>query len=610
MDPNTRAVALDALKRHFGFDSFRPLQEDIIGDVLAGKDVLAVLPTGAGKSLCYQLPATMRPGLALVVSPLIALMKDQVDTMEANGVPATFLNSSIDAAEAARRNAGLRRGQYRLLYVAPERLTTPAFLRQLQDWNVGLIAIDEAHCISEWGHDFRPDYRALGALRQHYPAVPMLALTATATARVRDDIAEQLSLRDPSRVVASFNRPNLTYRVEPKTRPFEILTSFLHDRPGASGIIYCQARKTTESLAARLGAIGVAAAPYHAGLDAETRVHNQDAFLSDEVRVICATIAFGMGIHKPSVRFVVHYDLPKNVEGYYQETGRAGRDGLPSDCLLLFGAQDRFRLDGFIDDIAEEREREVAREQLRQMVRYGDTSGCRRAFLLRYFGEETGTLNCGRCDNCSTPKPRVDATVAAQKLLSTAYRIVQQTGFAFGLGHVVDVLTGKETDQTQRWGHRELSTFGIGVDHRPEDWAAIGRELIELGLLREHRPQGLPVVEVTPEGLVTLRERTAVLLTQRTAAEDSPDAAPHSADYDQGLFERLRGVRREIADHRGIRPFIVFHDSILKEFARTRPASEQELAAVKGVGPAKMEAYGARFLAEIATHGAAPTTAY
>ena len=608
MDADTRARALDALKRRFGFASFRPLQEEIIGEALAGRDVLVVLPTGAGKSLCYQLPATMRPELTLVVSPLIALMKDQVDAMEANGVPATFLNSSIDAAEAARRSEGLGRGEYRLLYAAPERLTAPAFLRQLRGWNVGLIAIDEAHCISEWGHDFRPDYRALGALREHYPGVPMLALTATATARVRDDIAEQLGLREPRRFVASFDRPNLTYRVAPKRRPFEMLTSFLRERPGASGIVYCQARKTAESLAERLSRAGIAAAPYHAGLDAETRARNQEAFLSDRARVICATIAFGMGIDKPSVRFVVHYDLPKNVEGYYQETGRAGRDGLPSECLLLFGTQDRHRLEGFIEDMAEEREQEAAREQLRQMVRYGETNGCRRAFLLRYFGEEAGAPACGGCDNCASPRPRVDGTVAAQKLLSTAYRIVQHTGFAFGMGHVADVLTGRETDQTRKWGHQDLSTFGIGAERGRQDWAAVGRELIELGLLQEHRPRGFAVVEVTADGLSALRERRAVMLTAReTEEEEAP--RPEPADYDRGLFERLRGVRKEIADGNGSPAFVVFHDSVLMELARVRPATARELAAVKGVGPAKMEAYGARFLAEIGAHAAAPAAA-
>ncbi len=610
LDSDTVIAAADALKQHFGFDAFRPLQQDIIGDVLDGGDVLAVLPTGAGKSLCYQLPAMMRPGLALVVSPLIALMKDQVDAMDARGVPATFLNSSVSPTDAAERHAGLRQGRYRLLYVAPERLTAPAFLRQLRDWDVTLIAIDEAHCISEWGHNFRPDYRALGALRAHYPTLPILALTATATARVRDDIVQQLNLRDPTRYVASFDRPNLTYRVERKKQPFERLVSFLRDNPDASGIVYCQARKTTESLVARLGSKGIAAVPYHAGLDAETRTRNQGAFLRDEVRVVCATIAFGMGVDKPSVRFVVHYDLPKNVEGYYQETGRAGRDGLPSECLLLFGAQDRFQLDGFIDDIPDDREREVAREQLRQMVRYGETSGCRRAFLLEYFGEERNVSDCGRCDNCLAPKQWTDATVVAQKLLSTTFRIVQQTGFAFGLGHIADVLIGKETDQTRKWKHHELSTFGIGAEHSRQDWAAIGRELVEIGLLQEHRASGFPVVEVTTEGLAALRDRTAILLTQSAQSEEPRRARHDSSEYDRDLFERLRVVRKEIADDRGVRPFIVFHDSILRELAQVRPLNKRELADVKGIGPAKMEAYGARFLAEIAAHSTVLPVAY
>lgn len=609
MEQVVRLNAFETLEEHFGYGSFRANQEEIIAAVLEDRDVLAVLPTGAGKSMCYQLPSLMRPGLTLVVSPLIALMKDQVDALSQNGIPATFLNSSIDPEEVADRTAGLRQGRYRLLYVAPERLMAAGFLHQLRDWDLGLIAIDEAHCISEWGHDFRPDYRALGTLREQFPDVPMLALTATATARVRDDIVTQLSLRDPVRIVASFNRPNLIYRAEPKKRPFDFVSSYLTARPGASGIIYCQARKTTESLAARLTAVGVKAVPYHAGLDADTRSRHQESFLNDEVRVVCATIAFGMGIDKPSVRFVIHYDLPKNVEGYYQETGRAGRDGAESDCILLFGAGDQFQQNGFIDDIQDERVRGLAREQLHQMVRFGETNDCRRAFLLRYFGEDPAWERCDGCDNCTAPRPKFDATIEAQKLLSTVYRIFQHTGFGFGLGHVVSVLLGKETEQTKKWGHDELSTFGVGEGRR-QDWMAIGRELVEIGFLQEQRPRGLPVLEVTAGGMEALRERTTIMLTSTRKPEATEFARAESQDFDEGIFERLRALRKRTADDRGVRAFVVFHDSVLKEMARTRPENEVEMGAINGVGPAKLEAYGALFLAEITSHQSVPAESY
>ncbi len=378
------------LKQFFGFASFRPLQEEIIRDSLAGKDVFAVLPTGGGKSLCFQLPALVRPGLTVVVSPLIALMKDQVDALQAAGVPATFLNSSLGAGGSRPRLRGLHGGEFRLLYVAPERLMLSGFLDDLKKWNVSQFAIDEAHCISEWGHDFRPEYRQISALREIFPDVPMMALTATATERVREDIVKQLHLRSPACYVASFNRPNLTYRVAAKSGAYEQILSYVRARPGESGIIYAQARKTAESLAAKLTADGVKASPYHAGLAGGDRSANQEAFLRDEARVVCATIAFGMGINKPNVRFVIHYDLPKNIEGYYQETGRAGRDGLPGECLLLFSPGDRVKQMRFIDEKPDPKEREIARAQLEQMIHYAEVATCRREFLLGYFGEKFG----------------------------------------------------------------------------------------------------------------------------------------------------------------------------------------------------------------------------
>jgi ATP-dependent DNA helicase RecQ len=380
-------LLLATLKETFGYDSFRPLQEEIIADALAGRDVFALLPTGGGKSLCFQLPALLREGLTVVVSPLIALMKDQVDALTAAGVQATFLNSTLDGDEARARFRGLHRGEYRLLYAAPERLLLPGFVENLRSWNVNQIAIDEAHCISEWGHDFRPEYRQLVELREALPDVPVMALTATATERVREDIVERLHLREPRCYVASFNRPNLTYRVIPRAGPYDQTLAFLRGRPGESGIIYCGSRKAAESVAERLVADRIHAKPYHAGLTNEDRGRHQDLFLRDEVRVICATIAFGMGINKPNVRFVLHYDLPKNLEGYYQETGRAGRDGLPAECVLLFSAADVVKQTAFIEEKSPEEQR-VARAQLQQMVHFAESGSCRRVDLLEYFGEQ------------------------------------------------------------------------------------------------------------------------------------------------------------------------------------------------------------------------------
>src|SRR6266404_6947805 len=432
---------LPLLKQFFGFSSFRPLQEEIIRDALAGRDVLALLPTGGGKSLCFQLPALARAGLTVVVSPLISLMKDQVDALQASGVPATFLNSSLKPDESRARLRRLHSGEYRLLYVAPERMMLSGFLNDLRSWNVNLLAIDEAHCISEWGHDFRPEYRRLAELRQQFPEAPLMALTATATERVRLDIVKQLHLHEPRRYVASFNRPNLTYRVQPKSKAYEQVLYFLNSRANECGIVYCQSRKSAENVAMRLSDDGVMAKPYHAGLDAKERSINQELFLRDEVRVICATIAFGMGINKPNVRFVVHHDLPKNVEGYYQETGRAGRDGLPSECLLLFSAGDAVKYSRFIDEKPEPKEREIARQQLEQMVHYAELSTCRRAALLEYFGEKVAAENCDGCDNCLSPRAIFDGTIAAQKLLSCVYRIREKSRFGVGLNYVVQVLS-------------------------------------------------------------------------------------------------------------------------------------------------------------------------
>lgn len=608
---------LPILKQTFGFDSFRPLQEEIIRDALAGRDVIALLPTGGGKSLCFQLPALVRPGLTVVVSPLISLMKDQVDALTASGVAATFLNSSLKADESRARLRGLHEGEYRLLYVAPERMMLSGFLSDLKGWNLTLLAIDEAHCISEWGHDFRPEYRQLAQLRQHFPDVPMMALTATATERVRGDIAKQLHLKDPGRYVASFNRPNLMYRVVPKQDSYHQLSEFVRARPDESGIVYCQSRKSAESLADRLSTDGVKAAPYHAGLDARTRTANQDLFLRDEVTVVCATIAFGMGINKPNVRFVVHYDLPKNVEGFYQETGRAGRDGLPSECLLLFSAGDAVKYSKFIDEVSDEHERQIARRQLRQMVDFAESHDCRRATLLRYFGEEWRQLNCGGCDNCLTPRETFDGTVEAQKFLSCVYRVREKSGFDFGVNQIAEVLTASESEKVKKWDHQTISTYGIGTEYSQAQWKLIGRELVRLGYLHQI-PENFNVLRVTDEGRRALKERHPIQLAksilefrgkQTRATKDRSIPGYRTGGHrlgeiacDEILFDRLRRLRKRLADKRGVPAYIIFSDVSLRQMAQYFPANEEEFARISGVGERKRKEFGEMFIAEIAEY--------
>ena len=589
---------LAPLKDVFGYTSFRPLQAEIMRDSLAGRDVVALLPTGGGKSLCFQLPALVRPGLTVVISPLIALMKDQVDALQASGVAATFLNSSLGEEERRARWRGLNAGRFKLLYLAPERLMLGTMPADLGRWRVDCVAVDEAHCISEWGHDFRPEYRQLGELRARLSDVPFLALTATATPRVRDDIVAQLRLRDPGIHVASFNRPNLTYRVTPRSAGYRQVLDFLRARPRDSGIVYCASRAGTESLAGKLVEDGVKAAPYHAGLDPAAREANQNAFLRDEVRVICATIAFGMGINKPNVRFVIHHDLPKNVEAYYQETGRAGRDGLPGECLLLFSPGDVTKQLRFIDEKTDEQERRIAREQLQTMVHYAEIAECRRAALLDYFGEEFPDANCGGCDNCLAPRATFNGTVSAQKLLSCVFRIRQHSGFSVGLNHVVTVLTGGDTEKIREWGHQGLSTYGIGTEHPRPEWAAIARELVRLGYLRQDSGR-FPTVELTPEGLAALKDRRTVTLTRPMTAPAAAGERAGAIICDERLFEQLRRLRKELADAQGVPPYIVFGDNSLRLMARTYPASEAEFRAVSGVGETKLRAYGAAFLAEI-----------
>ncbi|MDB6023187.1 MAG: recQ [Pedosphaera sp.] len=592
---------LPALKQYFGFTSFRPLQEEIIRDALAGRDVFALLPTGGGKSLCFQLTALVQPGLTVVVSPLIALMKDQVDALQAAGVAATFLNSSLDANESRARLRGLHNGEYRLLYVAPERLMLSGFLSDLKRWQVGLIAVDEAHCVSEWGHDFRPEYRQLANLRQIFPGVPFMALTATATERVREDIVQHLHLREPRCYVASFNRPNLTYRVLAKASPYEQTLEFIRARPRESGIVYCQSRKSAETVAERLNADGVPARPYHAGLTGDERSRHQELFLRDETRVICATIAFGMGINKPNVRFIIHYDLPKNIEGYYQETGRAGRDGLPGECLLLFSAGDVVKQSQFINEKPDPKEQQIAREQLQQMVHYAECAVCRRRELLGYFSEEFTGEPCGACDNCLSPRATFDGTLAAQKFLSCVYRIRERSQFGVGLNHVIEILTGADTEKIRRWDHDKLSTYGIGKEHGRPEWAAIGRELIRLGFLRQSAEK-YSTLELTTEGRAVLTKRQPVTLTRPVTAPATKTHRAGEISCDEALFERLRQLRKTLADQHDVPAYIVFSDVALRQMARDYPATERDFARISGVGEKKLREYGAAFLAEIAAH--------
>ena len=615
---------LSALKKYFGYESFRPLQEEIIRDALAGRDVVALLPTGGGKSLCFQLPALLRDGMTIVVSPLIALMKDQVDALTASGIAATFLNSTLGEVESRARLRGLYNGDYRLLYVAPERLLHPSFLERLPSFPINLVAIDEAHCISEWGHDFRPEYRRLAELRDHLPDVPVMALTATATGRVREDIVERLRLRDPQRFVASFNRPNLTYRVAGKQGAYEQVRAFIRERADEVGIIYCQSRKSVDGLAEKLRADGVAARPYHAGLADKERAANQEAFLRDDARVICATIAFGMGINKPNVRFVIHYDLPKNIEGYYQETGRAGRDGLPSECLLLFTAGDVVKYGRFIDEMSNPEERRVAREQLQQMVHYAEHPTCRRTTLLAYFGETFADANCGACDNCLAPRDTFDGTLAAQKFLSTVIRArhASHSGAAtFGLNHHIDVLLGLDGERIQRWQHDQLSTYGIGQEHTRAEWSAIARELIRLGYLAQITDK-FTTVDTSAEGLEALRTRRTITLTRSVAAAEkgasrtervrSPRSYAKPAQKrageipcDETLFNQLRQLRRQLADERNVPAYIVFSDAAIREMAALQPHTEAEFLHVSGVGEKKLADFGAVFLAAIRAYSAA-----
>ena len=592
----------DILKSRFGHDRFLPLQEDVVRNVLAGRDSLVLMPTGSGKSLCYQLPAVARKGVTLVVSPLIALMKDQVDALKERGIAADFINSTMTQAEIHRVQMDAYQGKLDILYAAPERIAMPRFRDFLHALDLGLIAIDEAHCISEWGHDFRPDYRNLQALRADFPKVPLIALTATATERVRQDIVDQLKIPEAAQFVASFNRPNLTYRVLPKRRSFDVLTGLLRNRGDGSAIIYCFSRQGTEALASRLTDQRLGALPYHAGLEDDVRRETQERFLRGDAQIIVATIAFGMGVDKPDVRLVVHYDLPKSVEGYYQETGRAGRDGQPSECVLFYSYRDKINQQYFIDQIEDEAQRQNAEEKLARMVAYGDAASCRRAFLLGYFGEEWVENQCGGCDVCLAafeqpdPATTYDGTEIAQKVLSAIIR----TGERFGANHVVRVLRGSRAQQVLRLGHDSLSVHGIAREVLEDDLKDVIDQLVDKGLAARRTDGDYPTLYVTPEGRRFLDDRDTV-----TLARTSPTPARDGGAPDPDLYEILRALRKKIADDMGVPAFVVFGDATLRQMATHIPLDRDSFLQVKGVGQSKLDQYGDAFLAAIRDHAPA-----
>ena len=584
--------ALTLLKSHFGYDTFRPHQDEVVTSALQGNDALVVMPTGSGKSLCYQLPALCFDGLTLVVSPLIALMKDQVDGLNANGVPAGFINSSLGPSERDSVQNEALAGRLKLLYIAPERLALSGFRRFLDSLKVSLIAIDEAHCISEWGHDFRPDYRNLQSLRQQFPGVPVMALTATATERVREDIVAQLQLRTPTDVLASFNRENLTYRVVPKSTAFSDLVTLLRRHEGEAAIVYCFSRKDTEQLAADLKANGMQALPYHAGMEADARRKTQERFIRDDVPIIVATIAFGMGIDKPDVRLVVHRDLPKSIEGYYQETGRAGRDGLPAECVLFYSYGDRRKHAFFIDDIEDPDLRATAERKLNQVLEYCEVQTCRRRHLLEYFGETWPEDSCDGCDNCLTQTEEFDATEIAQKVLSAVVR----TGERFGEGHVNDVLRGRGGKRTQQFGHDKLPVFGIARDYTQDGLREIVRLLTSKGLLVRNGDK-YPTLALSSEGRRFLKERsTLTLAVPKADAGEVSVAGTGAIHYHQALFDQLRALRKRIADERGVPPYVIFHDASLREMASRLPQSPDSFTGVSGVGRRKLEEFSDAFI--------------
>ncbi|HEY6797395.1 MAG TPA: DNA helicase RecQ [Kineosporiaceae bacterium] len=602
--------ALDVLRRVFGYPGFRGQQQAVIDHVIGGGDALVLMPTGGGKSLCYQIPALVRGGTGVVVSPLIALMQNQVDALQALGVRAGFINSTLDQQQRRRVEDDYVAGRLDLLYLAPEALRTEAVLRLLGRGRIALFAIDEAHCVAQWGHDFRPDYLALSVLAERWPEVPRIALTATATPATRDEIAERLGLVEPGarHFVAGFDRPNITYRIVPKADPRRQLLALLHsEHAGDAGIVYCLSRSGTEQVASFLSANGVPALPYHAGLDAAARAAHQARFLREDGLVMVATIAFGMGIDKPDVRFVAHLDLPKSVEGYYQETGRAGRDGLPATAWLAYGLQDVVQLRKLIDGSAgDERFRRIQGSHLDAMLALCETAGCRRRFLLEYFGQAGEP--CGSCDTCLDPPEAWDGSIAAQKLLSTVFRLRRERNQSFGAGQSIDILLGRRTEKVTRFGHDTLTVFGVGTELSEAEWRAVIRQMLAQGLLAIQGEHGTLALTAASHEVLTRRREVPMRRDQRAttraasgrgasgrgatgrgAARPAAEALPAEA---QARFEALRAWRTTAAKEQGVPPYVVFHDATLRQIALEQPTSLAALSRVSGVGEAKLERYG------------------
>jgi ATP-dependent DNA helicase RecQ len=601
--------ALSVLNAVFGLPGFRGAQQEIVRHVTAGGDCLVLMPTGGGKSLCYQLPSLLREGCGIVVSPLIALMRDQVAGLLEAGVRAAVLNSTLSYAEADAVERQLLGGELDLLYVAPERLLTPRCLSLLARAKLALFAIDEAHCVSQWGHDFRPEYIGLSAIAEKFPNVPRIALTATADELTRQEIVARLKLTDAPQFVASFDRPNIRYEIVDKQSAPAQLKAFIEERhAGDAGIVYCLSRAKVEDTAAALNKAGIAALPYHAGLDASVRARNQDRFINEDGVVIVATIAFGMGIDKPDVRFVAHLDLPKSIEAYYQETGRAGRDGKPSDAWMAYGLSDIVQQRRMIDEsTGADAFKRVSVAKLEALVSLAETTGCRRARLLGYFGEETTGLRCGNCDNCISPPKVWDGGVVAQKLLSCVYR----TGQRFGAMHLIDVLIGRLTDKVKQFGHDKLSVFGIGAELNEKQWRGVIRQLVALGHLQPDS-EAFGALKLTESSRGVLKGETEVMLREQTAIGRAPRsqsrrgdlaARPAAAARDQGLLGVLRAWRSEIARKRSVPAYVVLHDATIDGIAAARPRTLAELRGIAGIGDKKLEHYGEELLALVAAGG-------
>ncbi|MGB3267001.1 MAG: DNA helicase RecQ, partial [Microcoleus sp.] len=587
-----------SLKHFFGYDSFRTGQREIVEAALQKRDMMIVMPTGGGKSLCFQLPALLKPGLTVVVSPLIALMQDQVEALQDNGIGATFLNSTLSAMETRSRQTAILEGKIKLLYVAPERLLGERFLPFLdivaEKLGISAFAIDEAHCVSEWGHDFRPEYRQMQRVRDRYPNIPIMGLTATATERVRQDIIQQLNLRNPYIHVASFNRPNLYYEVRQKTKHSFAQVLQIIQKKGGSGIIYCLSRKKVDEVAYKLQQSGIQALPYHAGMSDGDRTTNQTRFIRDDVQVMVATVAFGMGINKPDVRFVIHHDLPKNLEGYYQESGRAGRDNEPSHCTLFFGFGDVKTIEYIIEQKPDEQEQRIARQQLRRVINYAESSECRRTVQLNYFGDSFPG-NCGNCDNCCHKKPVEDWTIEAMKFLSCIARCQEK----FGMNHIIDVLRGSKNQKVLQYQHQQLSTYGIGKDRSAEDWKRLSRSLINQGLLDE-KTDGFPILKLNEKSWEIMKRQRTVEIAIEAQREVQGRVRSLAVEV-EGLFAILRTLRKQIADEQFVPPYVVFADRSLRDMAEKRPQNLAEFEEVYGVGSNKRDKYGKVFLEAIHT---------